>query len=1833
LFSKSAFTAAADARNIGRVIHHPVIWRGNDSGCVSWALTVAVWLLGISWTYGFVAYNDHEPGPDTHVNTTTYGANSVASGLLKDIATGEFTTVTLTTSASDVSYESQTGVPADGTDAALLFGGYVDFSTGHPHSLALSGNRTYTHHFSGLDSSRRYDFAGTAVRGNTGYTDRWTLVTLQGAVSFRPAHSTGLGVVTTGLASNQVAIWTGENHRPDQGFIARWTDIDPGSDGTFEVISTQYLGPTPGVGTGNSSSGSKGYGLNGIRLADVAVAGQPALQVQPAEEIQATSALIRGQVTDTGVDTPRITVYCGRTNAASDKSQWEITRDLGPQTGAFSVALIGLHPGATYFYRALASNSVAEVWSGPALTFRTLIDLPEIENLPATNVMAFSAIMGARVTYTGGEAPAITFYYGTTDGGTATNAWDHAVQTASASGDTWLLLSELTQHTVYYFRVYAQNSRGGNWAPNSGLFSTLIVEPPVLENLPATQIAQFSARVNGRISQTGGDIPLVTLYYGKTDGGNDPSAWEHSLSLGKREGDFSWVISELDYDTTYYFRARAENYAGVVWAAPSLSFRTLTVLPPVVQTDPPINLGADFAVLRGQVIDTGGEAPHIILFYGTDDGATAKESWQHALNLGVQTNAFSQYVRNLTPETTYFYRLLGTNHAGEAWASQTRSFRTLPFTQSTLVINEIHYAPLLKTSPSEFVELYNTAEISVDVSDWYFSSGINFTFPPGSILESGAYYVVAQDAAEFFRVFGRDSDGVWAAGSRLANEGDTLTLRNAGGDKVDEVQYQSHFPWPVRAYRGGSSMELLNPLFDNNLGGSWRSSESSPTPGKRNSMFRDNDLPALRQVIHTPQNPTSQDSVLISVKATDSDGIAHVTLDYQMVEPGDYINLSDPRYPTNWHSAPMSDNGGGGDWVAGDSVYSITMPASAHHRRQLVRYRISATDQLGNTVTAPYADDPQPNFAYFVYDGVPSWTASARPGATSTVTYDSNLTNLLPIYHLLTTRSAHEESQSIPDAKGGQYWGSDYLWQGTLVYDGTVYDHIRFRARGGVWRYSMGKNMWKFDFNRGHEFQARDDYGKPYKITWSKLNFSALIQQGNFGQRGEQGLFEASGFKLHNLADNEACNTHFVHFRIIENASETGPTASQFDDDFQGLYLAIEQPDGRFLDEHGLPDGNLYKMEGGGTLNNQGPTQPSDGSDLRAFMTYTSGGKNVDWWKQNLDLDSYYSFHSIMMAIHDYDKHAGKNYFYFHNPDTGKWSVHTWDLDLTWTTTYDGGGGQGPLNSYLFGVPEFNLGYRNRMREIRDLLFNPEQTGMLLDEIARIIYTPGQLSFVDADRAMWDYNPILISGYVNSSKAGQGHYYEATGARNFGAMLALEKNYIVSRSQWIDSSILIDSSQIPATPVLTYRGGEGYPLDDLRFETSAFSSPATNTFAALKWRIARVTHPLDPQFDPTQPRHYEITATWESAEISQFSASFQMPMDSLKAGLTYRVRARMKDNAGRWSHWSAPIQFVAGNPTTLDVLQTNLVITEIMYSPAGSSAEEAALGYAGTDFEFIELRNRGASTLDLTNVRFTKGIDFDFAGGAITRLDPGRYVLVVRNQAAFAYRYGAGLPIAGEYKNANENKLDNDGELIKLTFGNGTAIQEFTYDDMDPWPESPANAGYSLTLRNPYGGPLDPNEATNWIASSRLGGTPGRADNLLAEWKARYFDPLEPNYEAVSADDADPDGDGLPNLWEYAFGSNPRQADSNRRPYATLVRQAGEDFLTLSYRRRSQDESLVYVIQVSEDLIHWETTQDFSLESETIDPENNQIQMVTLRQIAPVQSQSMRFIRLRIQSP
>src|SRR6185369_6418293 len=127
--------------------------------------------------------------------------------------------------------------------------------------------------------------------------------------------------------------------------------------------------------------------------------------------------------------------------------------------------------------------------------------------------------------------------------------------------------------------------------------------------------------------------------------------------------------------------------------------------------------------------------------------------------------------------------------------------------------------------------------------------------------------------------------------------------------------------------------------------------------------------------------------------------------------------------------------------------------------------------------------------------------------------------------------------------------------------------------------------------------EARDNWARKYKTKRKKIDLRASIQQADFLHRGEQGMFESLGYRLFQLADALAPDTTFVTLRVIDDAQET--SNSQFESDFWGVYLAVEEQDGQFLDQHDLPDSNLYKMDAeNGTppaaLNHLGSNRPFD---------------------------------------------------------------------------------------------------------------------------------------------------------------------------------------------------------------------------------------------------------------------------------------------------------------------------------------------------------------------------------------------------------------------------------------------------------------------------------------------------------------------------------------------------------------------------------------------------------------------------------------------------------------
>jgi|GEM_PF-5977948 len=108
-------------------------------------------------------------------------------------------------------------------------------------------------------------------------------------------------------------------------------------------------------------------------------------------------------------------------------------------------------------------------------TASTVVQYPDVaEPSGATAVTTDSAQLNGAVLSTGTTATTVWFYYGQTDGGKDTNAWDNVLHLGPQPiGTCSGVVSNLQPATLYYYRIYARNAAGGIWCDTPALFATL----------------------------------------------------------------------------------------------------------------------------------------------------------------------------------------------------------------------------------------------------------------------------------------------------------------------------------------------------------------------------------------------------------------------------------------------------------------------------------------------------------------------------------------------------------------------------------------------------------------------------------------------------------------------------------------------------------------------------------------------------------------------------------------------------------------------------------------------------------------------------------------------------------------------------------------------------------------------------------------------------------------------------------------------------------------------------------------------------------------------------------------------------------------------------------------------------------------------------------------------------------------------------------------------------------------------------------------------------------------------------------------------------------------
>ena len=134
-------------------------------------------------------------------------------------------------------------------------------------------------------------------------------------------------------------------------------------------------------------------------------------------------------------------------------------------------------------------------------------------------------------------------------------------------------------------------------------------------------------------------------------------------------------------------------------------------------------------------------------------------------------------------------------------------------------------------------------------------------------------------------------------------------------------------------------------------------------------------------------------------------------------------------------------------------------------------------------------------------------------------------------------------------------------------------------------------------------------------------------------------------------------------------------------------------------------------------------------------------------------------------------------------------------------------------------------------------------------------------------------------------------------------------------------------------------------------------------------------------------------------------------------------------------------------------------------------------------------------------------------------------------------------------------------------------------------------------------------------------------------WQTAHFSAAELANPAVGGDGADPDGDGITNLLEYALNLDPRTAGTQGLPTVGGTAVGGGQYLTLTYRQVIGAADISYVPQVSGDLVNWNAGTGYLAPVSTTPNTDGLTQTVVVRDLTPINGANRRFARLLVTRP
>ncbi|MDP1827067.1 MAG: hypothetical protein Q8L48_27585 [Archangium sp.] len=359
---------------------------------------------------------------------------------------------------------------------------------------------------------------------------------------------------------------------------------------------------------------------------------------------------------------------------------------------AFNQPLTGLSLATTYYYCAIASNSVGTSFGGVS-QFTTTAAPPAVTTLAATGITTISASMNASATPNGAAATG-WFRYSTTNPGTCSDTFGTRAPasggTALGSGTSPVPFSvtpaTLTTGATYYFCAIASNSAGTSYGAVL-TFQTTSTQPTI-NTLAATAIGGTTATLNGSSTPNGANTTGWFRYSTVSPGScNDsfgtraPAAAGTDLGAGVVAMPYSQALTGLTPGATYYFCAISQNSLGTVFGL-LLTFATPQA--PSVTSNAASPVTANSATLNGTATPNGTAATGWFRYSTTspgscDDtfGTRMPATGGAVLGSGAVPANYAQALSGLSPGTSYFFCAVASNAVGTSFGALL-SFTTPP---------------------------------------------------------------------------------------------------------------------------------------------------------------------------------------------------------------------------------------------------------------------------------------------------------------------------------------------------------------------------------------------------------------------------------------------------------------------------------------------------------------------------------------------------------------------------------------------------------------------------------------------------------------------------------------------------------------------------------------------------------------------------------------------------------------------------------------------------------------------------------------------------------------------------------------------------------------------------------------------------------------------------------------------------------------------------------------------------------------------------------------------------------------------------------------------------